>query len=148
MNCIANKAAANYSGKAGLAAPSVAACSEAPTAAMSMTASAAAKADAGSAKCRALQALQASGLREGQPEWDASTCVGEEAAASPPGCGPGGECVPGERRAAVPEDLFRENPDLRHLHSARSLKVLVKQTASCERRDDGVACSEPMLMVV
>lgn len=150
MNCIANKAAANHSGKGCPSPQSVVACSKAPTVAASMTESAAAKADADSTKCLALQASQAAGLHRDQPEWDASTCVGEEEAGSH-GCNPGGDGVPGACRAArgkVAEGLFRENPDLRHLHSARSLKVLLQQSTSCECRDDAVASSEPMLMVV
>lgn len=151
MNCIANKAATNH-GAARADAASVAACSEAPSAAMTTTASAAAKAAAGSAKCRALQAKQAGEPQTGHPDWDASTCVGDEGSVVAPEAGLGAERMADRRvgMVVVVEDLLRENPELKHLHSARSLKVLLEQSASCERREGGAAMvtSEPMLLTV
>lgn len=149
MNCVANHEAAK---NRDASAPSMASHSDASSTVTTLTASVAAKAVAASEKCKALQQRQAEAQMKGKPAWDTSTCVGDrgdvgvQQKCRGEGCQP--ELGPGCHLATTMADIFRENPEFKHLHSARSLKVLFEQSASCENRGGfavGVE-SEPVLL--
>jgi hypothetical protein len=61
--------------------------------------------------------LEAESARE-ESEWDASTCISSVSRSRALG-------------ATDPEEILRENPDLKHVHSAKSVKALVDRKERC-----------------
>lgn len=140
MNCIANKAATAKAVQDNSTYSAAGDC-ERPGSSVSKMAFARPKAEDHLRFDTKAESVAASKAEE--MDWDASTCVEGE----------GHRCVGhgGNQKShrGAAEDLLRESPILRHMHSAQSLKVLMDQSAKPKPCDvDTVVPVEHMLLVV